>query len=178
MRRWLIILVGFVSTVLMAATPASAVPAEVSVDSSLGRLGQTLRVQDGELIADVTVVSVTPSPIPPAWGSGAAGSAGDRYGPRWPRKQVFRADIVVQAVRVPNPYWMAVSFSFRGVTRTGDAYEPHNTDAPDDLQNGLQRAPEGATVAGAVFWDCYRDLVSNVVLINKQTGKHLAQWDL
>jgi hypothetical protein len=29
-----------------------------------------------------------------------------------------------------------------------------------------------------VFWDCYRDLVSTVVLINPRTGEHLAQWDL
>ena len=29
-----------------------------------------------------------------------------------------------------------------------------------------------------MFWDCYRDLVSTVVLINPRTGEHLAQWDL
>lgn len=168
MRRWLMILLGFVSTLIMVAAPASAVPTEVSPGSPVGRIGETLRVQDGDLIADVTVVGVTPSPVPPAWG----------YGPRWPRQEVWRAQVVVQAIRVPNPYWMAVSFSFRGVTPTGDAYEPHITDAPDDLQNGLQRAPQGATVTGVVFWDCYRDLVSNVVLINKQTGLHLAQWNL
>jgi hypothetical protein len=29
-----------------------------------------------------------------------------------------------------------------------------------------------------VWWDCYRDLVSNVVLIDKKTGYHLAQWNV
>ncbi len=168
MRRWLIILAGIVSTLAMVALPAVAIPAQASVDAPIGRIGETLRVQDGELVADVTVVNVTPSPIPPAWG----------YPPRPPREQVWRAQVVIQAVRVPTPYTMAVSFSFRGVTPTGDAYEPRNTDAPDDLQNGLQNAPQGSTVTGAVFWDPYRDLVSNVVLINKQTGVHLAQWNL
>jgi Domain of unknown function (DUF1942) len=168
MRRWLIILAGIVSTLVMGVLPAVAVPAQASVDAPVGRIGQTLRVQDGELVADVTVVSVTPSPIPPGLG----------YAPRPPREQLWRAQVVVQAVRVPTPYTMAKSFSFRGVTLTGDAYEPRNTDAPDDLQNGLQNAPQGSTVAGAVFWDCYRDLVAHVVLINKQTGVHLAQWDL
>ncbi len=30
-------------------------------------------------------------------------------------------------------------------------------------------------VHGGVWWDCYRDLVSNVVLVDKETGIHLAQ---
>jgi len=42
----------------------------------------------------------------------------------------------------------------------------------------LQNAPQGSTVGGRVFWDCYRDLVSNVVLVNPRTGEHLAQWNL
>jgi hypothetical protein len=29
-----------------------------------------------------------------------------------------------------------------------------------------------------VWWDCYRDLVSNVVLVDKITGQHLAQWNV
>jgi len=48
----------------------------------------------------------------------------------------------------------------------------------DDLQRALQNAPAGSTVSGAVFWDCYRDLVSNVVLLDKATGYHLAQWNV
>jgi hypothetical protein len=29
-----------------------------------------------------------------------------------------------------------------------------------------------------VYWDCYRDLVTNVVLIDKKTGVRLAQWNM
>jgi hypothetical protein len=34
------------------------------------------------------------------------------------------------------------------------------------------------SVGGRLSWDCYRDLVSNVVLINPRTGEHLARWIL
>jgi hypothetical protein len=47
----------------------------------------------------------------------------------------------------------------------GDAYEPRNSDAPDALQHAMLNVPAGATVSGGVWWDCYRDLVSNVVLV-------------
>jgi hypothetical protein len=58
----------------------------------------------------------------------------------------------------------------------GDPPRPprRNSDAPDALQN----APQGTLVSGRVFWDCYRDLVSNVVLINPRSGEHLAQRNL
>ena len=39
-------------------------------------------------------------------------------------------------------------------------------------------APPGATVNGAVYWQVYRALVTNVVLINPATGQHLAQWNI
>ncbi|WP_099022760.1 hypothetical protein [Mycolicibacterium palauense] len=166
MRRWyatLLVLASALALGFGAPTPSAG-----AVDAPIGKLGDTLRVQDGDLIADVTVLSVEPSAIPPGWG----------YPPRWPRQQVWKAKVVVQAVRVPNPYAMTVSFWFRGVTPTGDAYEPRNTDAPDDLRLALQNAPQGSTVGGFVFWDCYRDLVSNVVLVDKKTGIRLAQWNL
>jgi len=73
---------------------------------------------------------------------------------------------------------LGISFIFKGVTPTGDAYEPRNTDAPDALQYAMQNVPAGATVAGGVWWDCYRDLVSNVVLVDRKTGIHLAQWNV
>ena len=85
---------------------------------------------------------------------------------------------LVHAVKMPVPYAMGLSFVFKGVTPTGDAYEPRNSDAPDALQYAIQNVPAGATVNGGVWWDCYRDLVSNVVLVDKVTGFHLAQWNL
>lgn len=166
MRRTISLLVALAASLALTLTGLAA-PA-LAADTPIGRIGDTLRVQKGDLIADVTVVNVIPSEIPPGWG----------YPPRPPRQQVFKAQVVVQAVRVPTPSAMGVSFSFRGVTPTGDAYEPRNTDAPDALQYALLNAPQTSTVGGAVYWDCYRDLVSHVVLIDKKTGLHLAQWNL
>jgi hypothetical protein len=144
------------------ATPAAA------VDAPIGRVGDTLRVDDNGMLADVTVVSVEPSDVPPGFG----------YPPRAPRYQLYRGNIAVHPVQVPNPFILSVKFAFRGVTPTGDAYEGRNSDAPDALVTALQSAPSGSTVAGGVWWDCYRDLVSNVVLLDKQSGHHLAQWNL
>lgn len=79
---------------------------------------------------------------------------------------------------MPAPYAIGLAFSFKGVTPTGDAYEPRNSDAPDALQYAMLNVPAGATVNGGVWWDCYRDLVSNVVLVDKKTDVHLAQWNV
>jgi Domain of unknown function (DUF1942) len=165
MRRWFVGLFAVMVVVgALVAPPASA------GDTPIGHLGDTLRVTDadGNIVADVTVVNVLPSDIPPGWG----------YPPRWPRQEVWRAQIAVTAVSVPAPYSMSSRFAFRGVTQTGDAYVARNNDAPDALQAALLRAPQGSTVAGGIWWDVYRDLVSNVVLIDAKTGYHLAQWDL
>ena len=163
MRRWFVLLLAVMATVAgISVAPAQAATAPI------GRLGDTLQVKLKGLVADITVHSVDPSPIPPGFG----------YPPRPPRNQVWRAWITVHPIQVPTPYAQAITYSFRGVTATGDAYEPRNTDAPDALQHALTNAPAGSTVSGAVFWDCYRDLVSNVVLIDKVTGEHLAQWNL
>jgi hypothetical protein len=163
MRRWFALLLATMVTVTaIMAAPASAATAPI------GRLGDTLQVKFEGLIADITVHSVDPSPIQPGFG----------YPPRPPRNQVWRAWITVHPIQVPTPYAQAITYSFRGVTATGDAYEPRNTDAPDALQYVLTNAPAGSTVSGAVFWDCYRDLVSNVVLVDKITGEHLAQWNV
>jgi len=163
MRRLLVLLFAALTVSGgVLATPAAA------VDAPIGRLGDTLRVELEGVIADVTVVDIQPSDIPPGFG----------YPPRAPRYQVYRANVVIHAVQMPVPYALGISFIFKGVTPTGDAYEPRNTDAPDALQYAMQNVPAGATVAGGVWWDCYRDLVSNVVLVDRKTGIHLAQWNV
>jgi hypothetical protein len=163
MRRWFVLLIAMLAvTVGLTATPASA------VDAPIGRLGETLRVQFKGLVADVAVTSIDPSDVPPGFG----------YPPRAPRYQVYRANVTITPVQLPTPFAMAITFQFRGVTPTGDAYEPRNSDAPDALQYGMQAAQVGRTFSGGVWWDCYRDLVSNVVLIDKITGEHLAQWNV
>jgi hypothetical protein len=163
MRRWFVLLIAALAAIAgFIAVPAAAAP------SPIGRLGDTLQVQFKGLVADVTVHSVDPSPVPPGFG----------YPPRPPRHEVWRAWVTVHPIQVPTPYAQAITYQFRGVTATGDSYEPRNTDAPDALQYALLNAPAGSTVSGAVFWDCYRDLVSTVVLIDKITGEHLAQWNV
>ncbi|MBV9638240.1 MAG: DUF1942 domain-containing protein [Mycobacteriaceae bacterium] len=165
MRRCLMGLIATPATLAaLLAPPASAVQAPV------GHIGDTLRVNDTDsnFIADVTVVDMEPSDVPPAFG----------YGPRWPHQRIYRASVVVRPVQVPNPYYLATVMSFNGVTLTGDAYVPRNTDAPDALQYSLLNAPQGATVAGDVFWDCYRDLPNSVVLIDRKTNFRVAQWDI
>jgi len=163
MRRWFLGLFA-----VMIAVAALVAPSASAGDAPIGRLGDTLRVQAGELTADVTVNSVLPSDIPPGWG----------YPPRWPRSQVYRAQVTVTAVEVPTPYSLSSRLSFRGVTQTGNQYTPRKSDAPDALQYALLNAPQGATVSGGVWWDCYEDLVSNVVLVDAKTGFHLAQWNI
>src|SRR6478735_537119 len=156
MRRWL----GLLFAALMITGTVIAAPAS-AVDSPIGRLGETLRVELMGLIADVTVHDILPSDVPPGFG----------YPPRAPRYQVYRADVTVHVVETPAPYAVALSFIFKGVTPTGDAYEPRNSDAPDALQYAVLNMPNGATANGGVWWDCYRDLVSNVVLVDKKTGQ-------
>jgi hypothetical protein len=163
MRRWFVLLVAMLAVASgLTAAPASA------VDAPIGRLGETLRVQFKGLVADVAVTSIDPSDVPPGFG----------YPPRAPRYQVYRGIVTIIPIQLPTPFAMAITFQFRGVTPTGDAYEPRNSDAPDALQYGMQAARVGATFSGGVWWDCYRDLVSNVVLIDKITGQHLAQWNV
>jgi hypothetical protein len=165
MRRWFSTLLAAV--VVLGLGLGGSVPASAA-ETQIGRFGDTLRVQYLGIVADVTVLAPIPSEVPPGFG----------YPPRAPRHQVWKSQVVVQAKEMPVPYAMAVSFWFRGVTPTGDAYEPRNSDAPDALQFGLQNVPAGATAAGWVYWDCYRDLVTNVVLLDKKTGTRLAQWNM
>jgi hypothetical protein len=168
MRRWFALLVAVLATVAgLTAMPAQAAPEE-SPPSPIGRLGETLRINFEGLVADITVNSLDPSPVPPGFG----------YPPRPPRYQVWRAQVTVHPIQVPTPYAQAITYQFRGVTATGDSYEPRNTDAPDALSRSLMNAPAGSTISGGVWWDCYRDLISNVVLLDKVTGQHLAQWNV
>jgi len=99
--------------------------------------------------------------------------------PRWINQGgPWKAPITIHVIETPTPFAMAKAFSFNGVTPYADAYQPKNTDAPDELQYALRNAPPGATVNGAVYWQVYRALVTNVVLLDRQTGEHLAQWNI
>lgn len=172
MRRWLV----SVSAVLVAAASvATAIPAPRAWagDAPIGHIGDTLRVDTGTFIADVTVSGVAPCDPPPGFGYTREGTYKG-----FPGSSVERADVTIRAIRVPNPYVMATLFSFNGVTPNADAYKPRASDAPDALDNVIVNAPNGAIVRGEVYWDAYRDPVSTVVLLDKKTGYHLAQWNL
>ncbi|HEY9303815.1 MAG TPA: hypothetical protein VIO95_05960, partial [Mycobacterium sp.] len=96
----------------------------------------------------------------------------------FPNSAVVRADVAIHAVRVPTAHTMLTDFTFDGVTPFGDAYKSRPSDAPDALDAALANAPAGSIVRGGVYWEAYRDPVSNVVLLDKKTGYHLAQWNL
>ncbi|WP_319453850.1 MULTISPECIES: hypothetical protein [unclassified Mycobacterium] len=164
--RWLVSLIAAMTVVAGFVAPAAA--AEVN---PIGNLGDTLRVEFKGIVADVTVHDVVPTDAPP--GYTPTGS------PRWRNEGgPWKALVTVHVVQAPNPFITSIAFAFNGVTPYADAYAPKNTDAPDALQYALQNAPPGATVNGAVYWQVYRAGVTNVVLLNPQTGTHLAQWNI
>lgn len=143
MHRCLIAL----STALVAAVIVIGVAApRARADAPIGHIGDTLRVDTGTYVADVTVTSVAPCDPPPGFGYTREGVPVKSF----PASTVDRAD----------------------------AYKPRNSDAPDALDTVLTNAPNGAIARGGVYWDAYRDPVSNVVLLDSKTGEHLAQWNL
>jgi hypothetical protein len=167
MSRWFALLFSVVATVAAFV----AVPAASAEETAIGQIGQTLRVNFNGIVADVTVHDVLASDVPPGWGWNGS--------PRWRAQgSPWRAPVTISTIQAPNPYAMALAFTFDGVTPYADAYASKHTDAPDALESVLRNAPAGATVNGDVYWDVYRALVTNVVLINPQSGKHLAQWNL
>ncbi|MDP7702679.1 MULTISPECIES: hypothetical protein [unclassified Mycobacterium] len=174
MHRWLIVLSAFLVMAAGVLSVDAALPRARAGDAPIGHIGDTLRVDTGTYVADVTVTSVVPVDPPPGFGYTRSGVPVKSF----PDSSVNRADVVVRAVRVPNSYVMATNFSFDGVTPFADAYKPRPCDAPDWLDAALGNAPQGAVVRGGVYWDAYRDPVSVVVLLDRKTGEHLAQWNL
>src|SRR5262245_24067749 len=99
MHRWLVLLITFIAAAFVAAPRASA------GDSPIGRLGETLRVDTGTIVADVTVSNVVPVPTPPGFGFQRAGNPlyGSPVG-----DGVWRADVTVHSVSVPTPFQTAL----------------------------------------------------------------------
>src|ERR1700759_633835 len=168
MRRYLVAVITVFAAILTGVPRASA------GDAPIGHLGDTLRVDTGKMNADVTVSSVQPVDPPPGFGYNRVGVPFKSF----PNSAVMRADVAIHAIRMPTPYQMATDFTFDGVTPFGDAYKARNSDAPDALDATLANAPTGSIVRGGVYWEAYRDPVSTVVLLDKKTGQHLAQWNL
>ncbi|MBV8929248.1 MAG: hypothetical protein JO152_09010 [Mycobacteriaceae bacterium] len=171
MRRFLLAVTTGIVAIMSVVTAGVSAPHAVATDSPIGNLGDTLRVEFQDIIADVTVHNVLPSDVPPGWGWNGSTRWRAQGGP-------WRADVTIHAIKVPNPFKMAVAFTFDGVTPYDDAYVSKHTDDPTALDTVLLNAPQGSTVSGGVYWDVYRGLVTNVVLINPKSGEHLAQWNI
>ncbi|OBI95690.1 hypothetical protein [Mycobacterium asiaticum] len=174
MHRWLIVLCAFLVSAVGMLSVDAAIPRARAGDAPIGHLGDTLRIDTGTYVADVTVTSVVPVDPPPGFGYTRSGVPVKSF----PDSSVARADVVVRAVRVPNSFILATNFAFDGVTPFADAYKPRPCDAPDWLDSALTNAPQGSVVRGGVYWDAYRDPVTVVVLLDKKSGEHLAQWNL
>jgi hypothetical protein len=168
MHRCLVVLIAVFAATFVAAPCASA------GDAPIGHLGDTPRVDTGKIIADVTASSVQPVDPPPGFGYNRVGVPNRSF----PNSAVVRADVAIHAITVPNPHQMLTDFVFDGVTPFADPYRPRPSDALDALDATLTNAPAGAIVRGGAYWEAYRDPVSNVVLLDKKTGYHLAQWNL
>lgn len=173
--RWLMSM--FTAMALVVGTAAVSVSMVTAPTASaddlmpIGNLGDTLRVEFKGIVADVTVHDVIPTDPPPGYAPTGSPRWRDQGGP-------WKSNITVHVIQTPNPHALAVTFSFNGVTPYADAYQPKKTDAPDALQYALLNAPAGSTVSGAVYWQVYRALVTNVVLLDPPTGLRLAQWNI
>src|SRR4051795_887810 len=134
MRRCFVLLVA-----LLAAVAGFVAPPALAEGSPIGNLHDTLRVNFKGIVADVTVHDVLPVDPPPP-GYEATGS------PRWINQGgPWKALVTIHVIETPTPFAMARWLSFDGVTPYADAYQPKNTDAPDELQRALATAPAGAT---------------------------------
>jgi hypothetical protein len=160
MRGWLAIVGGVVTTLALTLAPtASAVG-----DAPIGKVGDRLRVDLGDTVADFTLNDVQPTFL--------------QDGMLPSRGIIWRADMTVHVIKAPTPFDMAIAITYSGVTPFADAYLSVHSAAPDGLENVLTNAPAGSTVSGAVFFDVYRDPMSNVIVRSKKSGDHLAQWNL
>ncbi|MGJ6124934.1 hypothetical protein QN239_20420 [Mycolicibacterium sp. Y3] len=172
LRMMSVVLAGLTAVMAVGLAPAApAAPPAAAPITPIGNLGDTLHVQFDDFAADVTVHDVIPTDVPPGWTWNGS--------PRWRATGgPWKAPITVHVLSAPNPYKLAIATTFSGVTPYADAYTAKHTDAPDSLETALLNAAPGSTVNGAIYWDVYRGLVTNVVMLNPQTGTHLAQWNI
>lgn len=149
---------------LMVPIGVALAPVATAGDAPIGRMGETLRVEYADFAADVTLTGISPTGLPPGMDPS--------------RGIIWRADMTVHVVKSPTPFWLSVYLTYSGVTRYADAYVSEHSDAPDALETVLQNAPPGSTVSGAVYFDVYRDPITNVIVRSAKTGVHLAQFNL
>src|SRR3984885_2896926 len=119
-HRFLLVLSTFFVAAAAVTAVGVAAPRAQAGDAPIGHIGDTLRVDTGTFIADVTVSSVAPCDPPPGFGYTREGVPIKSF----PGSTPNRADVTVRAIQVPNPFIMATAFSFDGVTPFADAYKP------------------------------------------------------
>src|ERR1700720_3111360 len=129
MRRWFVVLVA-----VLAALAGFVAPPAAAEGTPIGNLNDTLRVTVKGIVADVTVHDVLPVDPPPP-GYVANGS------PRWinqggPRK----APVTIHTIAAPNPYAMALAFTFNGVTPYADVNRFKHREKRDSLESALRNA--------------------------------------
>ncbi len=131
-RSWFAVLL----TSLTAAVAIGIAPPSAAAVTPIGNLGETLRVEFEDFVADVTVHDVLPAPVPPGWGWNGSPAlaraerpvARQCDGARHLRTQSVQAGAVHHLQR-RDPY--------------ADAYSSKHTDAPDVLEKVLLNAPPG-----------------------------------
>ena len=139
MRRCLVVVITVFAATLIAIPRASA------GDAPIGHLGDTLRVDTGKMIADITVSSVQPVDPPPGFGYNRVGVPVKSF----PNSAVMRADVAIHAVRVPNPHQMVTDFTFDGVTPFGDAYKSRTPMHPTRWTRRWRTHRQGRSCAAA-----------------------------
>ena len=142
-------------------------PARAAGDAPIGHIGDTLRVDTGTYIADVTVSSVAPCDPPPGFGYTRERRSGQKLSRQHRRARRRDRPRGQGAQSVSSwPPTSASTESPRSPTPT--SREPPMP--PTRWTPSLGNAPNGAIVRGGVYWDAYRDPVSNVVLLDQQDG--------
>jgi len=86
------------SSTFLVGVAVVSTPRAWAGDAPIGHLGDTLRVDTGTYVADVTVSSVAPCDPPPGFGYTREGVPVKSF----PGSTVDRADVTIRAVRVPD----------------------------------------------------------------------------
>ena len=167
MRRWLVFLIAVITAVGIGVAPPAA-----AAGVPIGNLGETLRVEFKGIVADVTVHDVAPHrPAARLRADGLAALAG----PRWP--------VACECHRARDPGAEPVHHVDR--IRRSTASPPTATRThrrtptrPTPCSTRCRTRLQGRRSTARVYWQVYRDLVTNVILLNPQTGTHLAQWNI
>jgi hypothetical protein len=123
MHRWPIVLSIFLVSAASVTTAGIAVmsgPRAWAGDAPIGHIGDTLRVDAGNYVADVTVSSVQPCDPPPGFGYTRSGVPVKSF----PGSLVERADVTIHAVQVPNSFIMATNFSSPTPTSPAHPMQP------------------------------------------------------